>query len=205
MRHSSRKARVAAFYPAAELVRITLLRFFLFQARFIRIGQRVDVDTLPLRIFHDEVAFARRNGANRAPSSAIRDLLSAPEQIDPLLCGKRGRSSQPYAVIMISADEYDCPPFAGNTGDRMKKRLFRFSRRHIGIEHVSGNEHKVDRPFIADACDLIKGGDLFGQALTIHKPLADMPVGGVKNVHTEKSDGNFECADKKAIAFAGSL
>ena len=89
---------------------------------------------------------------------------------------------------MIAADEHDRAPRSRKPLDGVKKHLLCFGGGHEGIEDVSRNEDDVRLLVLADADELFERLSLFGKALSVHQPFADVPVGGVKNFHIRKKE-----------------
>ena len=87
---------------------------------------------------------------------------------------------------MVSADQHDGAPLPRHALHGTEKHFLRIGGRHERIEYVSRHKDEIDITRLTDAHDFVKRRNLFGQALAIHEPLADMPVGSVKNVHKKK-------------------
>ena len=84
---------------------------------------------------------------------------------------------------MIPGDDDDRSVFPRKLFDGVKKDLLRFGRRKIGVEYIPRDEHDGDVLLPADGDELFECLDLFGQAVPVHEPLADMPIRCVENVH----------------------
>ena len=186
MRHSAPEPLFPRRDPTGNFFRVALLRLLLFEPRFVGIGQRVDVKTFSALIFKDKKILPRHDGADRAVAPERKMPPSAPEEIDAVLL-RNGRSgSEADAVVMISRNDDDGAIFPRELLDGMKKNFLRFGGRELSIEYVSRNEHDGDVFLLCDAQELVKRFDLFGQTVSVHEPLADMPIRCLENVHPEK-------------------
>ena len=87
-------------------------------------------------------------------------------------------------IVVIAADDDHRAVLARKFPDRGIKEIFRLGRRKISIEHVPRDQYEFHPLALAKSRDFTQNFPLFADALAAQKPLADMPVGRVQNLHS---------------------
>ena len=86
-------------------------------------------------------------------------------------------------VVVVAADRDDARAGRPQREQRVPDDALRVGRRRGRLEEVAGDEHQVDAFLGRDARDLGEHGAVLVEAGRAAQRLADVPVGGVEDLH----------------------
>ena len=90
---------------------------------------------------------------------------------------------EPRRVVVVAGDDDDVGAGVAQVEQRLEDERLGVGIRRRGLVEVAGDEHDVDALGVGDAHDVGQHGRVLGEARLALDRLADVPVGGVQQLH----------------------
>jgi hypothetical protein len=123
--------------------------------------------------------------AGDAPDEVVLRLAQRSPQRDTGLVGPTAQRVQPGAVVVVARDHHDRGGVTAQRAQRPHHDLLRLGAGRDGVVEVAGHDHDVGLLGLGDRHDVAQDGQVFFHTRLSLEDLADVPVGGVQQLHTD--------------------
>jgi hypothetical protein len=123
--------------------------------------------------------------AGDAADDVVLGLAQRSPQRDAGLVGPAAQRVQPCPVVVVARDHHDRGGVTAQRAERPYHDLLHLGAGRDGVVEVAGHDHEVGLLGLGDGHDVTQDQEVFVHTRLSLEDLADVPVGGVQQLHTD--------------------